>query len=182
MRTQNDIPFRKEDSIRCLSGRVSSTSTAPLYGEPLTGCSTTTPTHATVFKKYFWRLWNCRAAKEVRNWPGLLRKVATRRALDRLRKRHCAASQHQSLERSPEPASANPGPVEHAEMNELISRLRQGVAKLPAMQAEVFCLRCFEEMSYQEIAEELKDRAEFGGRVAPPGSWASGRMAQGGAR
>ena len=107
------------------------------------------------FQEVFLEALELSRREEVRNWPGLLRKVATRRALDRLRKRHCAASQHQSLERSPEPASANPGPVEHAEMNELISRLRQGVAKLPAMQADVFCLRCFEEMSYQEIAEEL---------------------------
>jgi RNA polymerase sigma-70 factor (ECF subfamily) len=37
----------------------------------------------------------------------------------------------------------------------LAERLRQGIAQLPPREAAVFCLRYFEDLSYQQIAETL---------------------------
>ena len=53
-------------------------------------------------------------------------------------------------------ASANPGPVEEAQAAELSERLRGALAKLPEQEAEVFCLRCLSELSYRDIAQQLK--------------------------
>jgi RNA polymerase sigma-70 factor (ECF subfamily) len=91
----------------------------------------------------------------VLNWPALLQRLATTRALDLLRRRG------RDRGRCPAPAewdlvpSGSPGPVERAEAAELAGRLRQALAQLPERQAEVFCLRCVNELSYEEIAAEL---------------------------
>jgi len=47
------------------------------------------------------------------------------------------------------------GPVENAEAVELASCLRLALARLPQQEAEVFYLRCLEDMTYQEIAAHL---------------------------
>jgi RNA polymerase sigma-70 factor, ECF subfamily len=91
----------------------------------------------------------------VGNWPALLRRLATARALDLLR-----ARSRQHGRRSPEsdPAAAisrEPSPLLSAEASELAERLRAAVGQLPRRQAEVFCLTCFEHMSSEEIAEQL---------------------------
>jgi RNA polymerase sigma-70 factor (ECF subfamily) len=41
---------------------------------------------------------------------------------------------------------------------ELSDRLRQALAQLPRREAEVFCLRYFDELSYQQIADALSIR------------------------
>ena len=45
--------------------------------------------------------------------------------------------------------------MEHAEAAELALGLRQALARLSSQEAEVFCLRCLEECTYQEIADQL---------------------------
>jgi RNA polymerase sigma-70 factor, ECF subfamily len=88
--------------------------------------------------------------KTIRNWPGLLRRLSACRAVDRLRQR-----------RNVVPLQANairdfaPGPEQAAMARELAERLRQALAQLPPREAEVFCLRYFDEMAYQQIAEVL---------------------------
>jgi len=47
------------------------------------------------------------------------------------------------------------GPQEQAEGAELAERLRAALAELPNRQAEAFCLRWLDEMSYQQIGERL---------------------------
>ena len=42
-----------------------------------------------------------------------------------------------------------------AEENELFHQLREGLAELPADQAEACCLRFLESLSYEQIADEL---------------------------
>ena len=91
----------------------------------------------------------------VRNWPALLRHLATAKALDLLRRRsrQCARI---SAEADPaEAVSREPNPGRHAEASELAERLRVGIAQLPHRQAQVFCLACFEQMSSEEVAERL---------------------------
>lgn len=99
----------------------------------------------------------CRKATSgpVLNWPGLLRTIATARALDRLRRRTWQRSHTSELtERSGATADAD-DPVRQAQNAELADRMRRALAALPAKQSEAFCLRHLNDMSYEQIAQEL---------------------------
>jgi RNA polymerase sigma-70 factor (ECF subfamily) len=91
----------------------------------------------------------------VQHWRALLQRLAAARAVDRLRHRR-RQGVHQpvndwDLVRDP----AVP-PEQIAEDAELSERLRAALARLPAKQAEVFCLQALEGWSYQEIARHMK--------------------------
>lgn len=88
--------------------------------------------------------------RKIENWGGLLRHLATRRAIDRLRKRRETATLHT------EPVSRDrEGPEEAAVERELAERLRRALAELPDREARVFSMRYFSEMTNSEIAETL---------------------------
>jgi len=104
-----------------------------------------------VVQEVFLEAQQMRNSRPARQWTSLLRRMATFRALDRLR-RH---KQTVSLEGVPiagnehEPEAAAVG-------NELEARLREAITQLPNREATVFCLRYFEDSTYEEIAESLK--------------------------
>ena len=93
----------------------------------------------------------------IQNWPGLLQRLATTRALDQLRRR-----KRETRSRAPgeadwdQVASHQLGPDRHAQDAELMDNLRSAVSRLPAQQAEVFCLRHISGLSYEEIAQQLE--------------------------
>jgi RNA polymerase sigma-70 factor (ECF subfamily) len=90
----------------------------------------------------------------VTHWPGLMRRLATVQALHRLRRRY-----RDKMEVMPEGWDAvapEPGPLEQAEASELAGGLRVALASLGDQEGAVFCLRCLEDLSYQEIAEQLQ--------------------------
>jgi RNA polymerase sigma-70 factor (ECF subfamily) len=91
----------------------------------------------------------------VGNWGGLLRQLATRRAIDRLRERRTRPP----LPPGPpalEPAAPQSEQPESAAIgHELADRLRRAVAELPDREARVFSLRYFGEMPNGDIAETL---------------------------
>lgn len=87
----------------------------------------------------------------VANWGGLLRRLATLRAIDALRRRR----QEPIPNPLDESIAGRIGPVEEAQARELSVRLREALRDLPATQAEVFCLRHLSEMSYEEIAGQI---------------------------
>jgi RNA polymerase sigma-70 factor (ECF subfamily) len=89
-------------------------------------------------------------SRPVRHWSGLLRRLAACRALDRLRQRRST----RSLDGLDVPCGCET-PEEAAVGRELAERLRHALAELPPREAEVFCLRYFDELSYQEIADTL---------------------------
>jgi RNA polymerase sigma-70 factor, ECF subfamily len=92
----------------------------------------------------------------VRDWPAFLRWLATRRALDRLRKRRTEAGRHSTeMEVATLPAALL-GPVGQAEWNELVECVRHEVARLPAQQGEAFWLRSIEQLSYAEIGQQMR--------------------------
>src|SRR5262249_18561880 len=93
------------------------------------------------------RLWTSRP---VRYWPALLHRLATCRALDRLRQRKTFAPLDGCTLLSPDS-----GPEGEAVARELARRLREAVAGLPDREAAVFCLRYFEDHSYHAIAQTL---------------------------
>ena len=91
----------------------------------------------------------------VRNWPGLLRRLATVRALDLLRARSRQRKQRSPDVTAEQAITGEPNPSCCAEVSELADHLRAAVGQLPPRQAEVFCLSCFEEMTSNEVAEHL---------------------------
>ena len=92
---------------------------------------------------------------QIRNWPGLLKRLATTNALYRLRKRMRRTITPRSVCDAPEIVDNASQPPEVAEGHELFERLREALAALPAEQAEACCLRFLEGLSYVEIAAGL---------------------------
>jgi len=94
----------------------------------------------------------------VRNSRAMLQRLATARAMDRLRSRyrHAARGHVAGIDSEcDQSAATSPGPSESAESAELSARLRDALATLPAKQADVFCLFSLDGWSYQEIADHL---------------------------
>lgn len=90
----------------------------------------------------------------VRNWTGLLKKLASARALDRLRVRYRERDRNTAL---PDEGlvSKLDNPSEAFEEAELAQQLREALATLDKRQAEVFALVNFADLSYREVAEQL---------------------------
>jgi RNA polymerase sigma-70 factor (ECF subfamily) len=91
----------------------------------------------------------------VRDWKALLVRIATRRAIDHLRARQQRSCHEEDLDNPQSIESRDTAASELASASELATRLRSALAELPPRQAEVFCLRCFSELTYQDIAELL---------------------------
>ena len=104
----------------------------------------------------------------VRNWGALLVRLATARAVDRLRQRVRRTSREVPgggrfvIDALPDrdPDSRPDGRAEQAEMS---ARLRSCLAHLPPKQADAFCLHCLEGWSYREVAEEMNESADHVG-------------------
>jgi RNA polymerase sigma-70 factor, ECF subfamily len=106
-----------------------------------------------VAQEVFLQAHQMQQVEAVRCWEALLRRLAACRALDRLRQRKANVSiDGLALANS----SDNPEAV--AIERELSARLRLAVAQLPRREAAVFCLRYFEDLSYDQIAETLSIR------------------------
>jgi RNA polymerase sigma-70 factor (ECF subfamily) len=91
----------------------------------------------------------------IRNWPGLLQRLGTARALESLRQRLRQAQRLRPLLAEVAVSSATPGPDQSAAVRELGDQLREALAWLDARQAQVFCLACLDGLSYAEIADQL---------------------------
>ena len=87
--------------------------------------------------------------ESIDNWGGLLRRLVTRRAIDRLRTRRPAPSLDFT-------AAATTDPPDSAILErELAARLRAANADLPDREATVFSLRHFAELTNPQIAQAL---------------------------
>lgn len=101
-------------------------------------------------QEVFLRAVELQGRQTVRHWPGLLRRLATFRALDTLRRRrgHLPLQEISAID-------ARESPDESAMLRELQTRLRAALAKLPDREGAVFSLAYFEGMTLREIAESL---------------------------
>jgi RNA polymerase sigma-70 factor (ECF subfamily) len=93
--------------------------------------------------------------QHIRNFSGLLMRLATTRAIDQLRRRFQVSPCNIAKADWVTIPSKNPGPVQMAQKQELVGYLRESLAKLPQAEAEVFCMRHMNDMSYRQIAKEL---------------------------
>lgn len=91
--------------------------------------------------------------QRVRNFGALLVHIATSRAIDRLRKRYSDSRVYTNGVGLDSTASGSAGPVDIVQGFELRDRLRRALGQLPPKQAEVFCLRHLNDMSYRQIGK-----------------------------
>jgi len=96
----------------------------------------------------------CRRQR-VRNFSALLARLATARAIDQLRRRFRRSRSEADTADWAVLKSTNPCPAERAQQKELTDGLRKSLSNLPPQEAQAFCLRYLNDMSYREIANEL---------------------------
>ena len=97
--------------------------------------------------------------QRVRSFPALLTRLATARAIDKLRQRiQRSRVQTSAMDLTVLPSTA-PGPMQQIQSWELLTELRKALAQLPPREAEVFCLRYLSDMSYRQIGKELGIKA-----------------------
>ncbi|MFO0796023.1 MAG: sigma-70 family RNA polymerase sigma factor [Gemmataceae bacterium] len=99
------------------------------------------------------------AAGPVRHWGGALRRLATARALDLLRKRHRARAAE--LTDAPDPRPADP--VGDLVAGELAAHLRAALAELDPLPAELFCHVALDGLTNAEAAAALGITANHAG-------------------
>jgi RNA polymerase sigma-70 factor, ECF subfamily len=92
--------------------------------------------------------------QNIRNFAALLARLVTARAIDQLRLRFRNEKYKNSAGMITVP-QANSQPLEHLQQREMAFRLREALSKLPRQEAEVFCLRYLNDMSYQQIADQM---------------------------
>ena len=86
----------------------------------------------------------------------LLQRLATARALDRLRRRYRRGAHEAGAVEWEEISTGERQPGELAESADLSDRLREALAELPAKQAQAFCLFYLDGWDYQQIADHLE--------------------------
>ena len=99
----------------------------------------------------------------VRNFSGLLARLATTRAIDQLRRRFRRAQSETDFEDCIAVQSENPCPSQEAQQKELTAMLRKSLSGLPPQEAQIFCLRYLNDMSYRQIANELDIKTNTAG-------------------
>ena len=109
---------------------------------------------ADCFQETFLAAFEIAAREPVRNIPGLLVRLATTRAIDRLRQKNRQEQRRMDLH-DPRLTSRDVDPLDQVQTNDLASQLREQIRLLPPQEARVFCLRYLEDMSYRQIAREL---------------------------
>jgi RNA polymerase sigma-70 factor, ECF subfamily len=112
------------------------------------------PDAADCFQNTFVAALQLARREAVMHWPAVLKRLATTQALDRLRRR--------TLERGCYPRLAEEAsrfrvltPEQTLEQAELEECVRLALAEIEPRQAEVFCLACLDEWSYQEIGARM---------------------------
>jgi RNA polymerase sigma-70 factor (ECF subfamily) len=103
------------------------------------------------------------ASEVVRNWPAALKRIATTRALDHLRRRHRSAARLVQLPDQPPADPSAPDPADLICGGELAAALRAALTDIDPQQAEVFCLVCLEGLSNTDAAAQLGITANHAG-------------------
>jgi len=93
--------------------------------------------------------------QRIRNFPALLIRLATSRAIDQLRLRFRRDRIGTAENCRFEEPDYDSNPAKYAQRQELSARLKTALVQLPPQEAQVFCLRYLNDMSYRQIAGEL---------------------------
>jgi RNA polymerase sigma-70 factor (ECF subfamily) len=99
---------------------------------------------------------------KVQQWRPFLHRLATTRAIDRLRQR--ARRRRRETPLTPDlNLTGGASPPQLAEESEQVDRLRLAITELPPKQAEAFCLFHMSGWSYAEIADALNVSSDLVG-------------------
>lgn len=98
----------------------------------------------------------------IRNMPALLNRLATHKAITLLRRRVRNTDVLSQMEMRID-CEAAADPVEVSGNGELAERIRRGIAALPELEAQAFCLQVFNDLSYRQIAVELDVKTGYVG-------------------
>ena len=107
---------------------------------------------ADCFQETFLSALKIAKAEPIKSWSALLRRLATTRALDRLRQKYRYKAHCQPQGSWSEPTDVSAEPDRLAQQQELRQQLRYAVAQLPSDQAEAFCLRFLDQLTNRQIA------------------------------
>jgi RNA polymerase sigma-70 factor, ECF subfamily len=110
---------------------------------------------ADCFQRTFISALQVSRTEAIRSWPGLLRRLATARALEHLRKRYRDSKRTTTVADDALIDRRTVGPIQAAQASELADHLRAALADLDVRQAEVFCLVCLDGLSYTDAAKDL---------------------------
>jgi RNA polymerase sigma-70 factor (ECF subfamily) len=101
--------------------------------------------------------------QQVRNVSAFLARIATSRAINRLRRRNRESQRNCSAADPAHMPASNPGPVQETHERDLAARLQEALGRLPEHEAEVFCLRHLNNMSYRQIGKTVGVRTGTAG-------------------
>ena len=101
--------------------------------------------------------------QRVQNFSALLVRLATARAIDRLRQRIREPRISTEIADCAAVPGVHPEPFQQIQADELVIGLREALSQLPPLEAQVFCLRYLNNMSYRRIAKELGIKANTAG-------------------
>ena len=90
--------------------------------------------------------------RPVNDWGALLRWLATRRAIDQLRRRQRKPAASWDVEHVCDSAQSA---EQQVSFQELVERVRGEMVNMPDRQAEAFWLVCVEERTYEEVAQQM---------------------------
>ena len=108
-----------------------------------------------VFQETFLAALSFARREVVESWGALLHRLATARAVDRLRQRQRRNTRQEMVDFD-FVGSSEPQPFQNAQAGELSQRLRIALGRLPERQAEVFCLHALEGWEHAEIARHMQ--------------------------
>ncbi len=109
---------------------------------------------ADCFQLTFLAAFKFASGETVQNWPAILTRFCTARALEMLRVRYRERDRYTALVEKPSGVADDP--AEQATASELADRLEKALALIDPRQAEVFCLICLEGRSNLEVADGMK--------------------------
>ena len=108
------------------------------------------------FQEVFLKAVQVNGREKIRNLPALLGCITTQRAIDILRRKRSGPDVSGSAEQMQLEDNRSLKPDDRLRRVELADRLRCALGKIPAREAEVFCLKVLDEFSYRQIADYLQ--------------------------
>jgi RNA polymerase sigma-70 factor (ECF subfamily) len=108
-----------------------------------------------VFQETFVAALSFSRREVVESWGALLHRLATARAVDRLRQRQRRNTRQEMVDFD-FVGGSEAEPYQNAMAGELSERLRTALGRLPERQAEVFCLHAMEGWEHAEIAKHME--------------------------
>lgn len=101
--------------------------------------------------------------RTIRNMSAFLSLLATQRAIDWIRKKNRTLQANTTSMDCEVLESSTQTPLQTVESAELSQQLRLALAKIKPLEAQVFCLRTLNELSYRQIADQMNVNENYVG-------------------